>query len=319
MTVMRISSQSAPRNLIRVLIVVYSLTGLLRSENDACLSRTTLVGVSRANGEPPEGLTATDFKVTVGGKAASVKSATPADQPPRVILLVDMSADHDQSTWAATRALVDEFLAGFPEAGDFTLLTFDDKVERVLHEAHRALLQGILGEMFPSGKRASGAGLAEAVKKASASLDRFRQGDAEFLVTTSDQISKETERALSQERVAGIRLFGVSFDQSRPFDPLPYGAHLPAENHTPLESAAKASGGVWIHFDMRREDPTASLRTATGDGKSTAVLVRSYLALDLRLTSPITKPEKLKIELGKGSRGKAQDRLTYPQELFPCQ
>lgn len=317
---MRINNLRNPNRPIWVLIVICFLVGVLRSENGGCLSRTTLIGVSGTNGEPSKGLTAADFKVTVGGKAASVQSATPADRPPRVIILLDASSSHDQSTWVATQAVLDEFLAGFPEVADFTLLTFDDKVQQVVHETNRAVLQGTLGEMFPSGKRESEAGLVEAVKKAGVSFDVYRQGDAEFLITTSDQIHKETEQALSQQRVAGIRLFGVSFDQSRLPEPLPFGANMKAESYSPLEVAAKASGGLWIWFDMSRQDATASLRSARAVGKGAAMLVRNYFTLDLRLTKPLTKPEKLKIELLKGPRVDAKDISTsYPQDLFPCQ
>lgn len=295
--------------------VCFLATGL-HGEDAVCLSRTTVIGLS---GEPSEGLTAADFRVTVGGKAASVQSATPAAGPPRVIILVDASANHNQSTWAATQVLVDEFLAGLPAVADLTLLTFDDKVQHVVHATDRASLQGTWGEMFPSGKRESEAGLLEAIKKGNVSFDGYRQGDAEFLITTSDQTHKETEQALSEQRVAGIRFFGASFDQARRVGPDRFGANMTVENYSPLEAAAKTSGGMWLWFDMSSQDPTASLRSATAGGKSTAVLVQNYLALQLQLTSPITKPEKLKIELVKESKVKAQDRFTtYPRELFPC-
>ncbi|MGO9127266.1 MAG: vWA domain-containing protein [Terriglobales bacterium] len=284
------------------------------------MSHTTLIGMSGANSEPSKALTAADFRVTVGGKAASVQSATPAERPPRVVILLDASANHDESTWAATQRLVDEFLAGFHEVGDFTLLTFDEKVQRFVHDTNRVSLQGALGEMFPSGKRESEAGLVEAVRKGSDSLGAYRQGDAEFLITTADQIHKEAEQALSQQRVAGVRLFGASFDQSRRFGPDRFGVDMTVENYSPLEAVVKASGGLWIWFDMSRQDATATVRSVTTAGKSIASLVRNYLTLELRLATPITKPEKLKIELVKGAKVKGQDRFaTYPQELFPCQ
>lgn len=258
--------------------------------------------------------------MTVGGKTASVQSATLADRPPRVVILLDASANHDQSTWAATQAMLDEFLAGFPEVGDFIVVIFDDKVQRVVNTFDRASLQGTLGELFPSGKRESEAGLVEAIKKGSASFDTHHPGDAELLITTWDQVQKETEQALSQQRVAGIRFFGASFDQTRRFGPDRFGVGMTLENYSPLEAAAKASGGRWIWFDMSGQDPAASLRNATAAGKSISALVRDYVVLELRLVSPITKPEKLKIELVKGPKLKAQDRLpTYPRELFPCQ
>jgi hypothetical protein len=304
---------------ICLLAVACLLTPALHGESNACLSRTTLIGVSGANGEASQGLTAADFKVTVGGKTATVQSATPADRPPRVIILLDTSANHDQQTWAATQAMVDEFLAGFPEAGDFTLLMFDDKVERVVHETNRVSLQGTVGEMFPSGKRESEAGLAEAIKKGSAGFDPYRQGDTEFLVTTSDQIQNETAQALNLQRAVGIRLFGASFDQTIRSGPLPFDVYMTVETHSPLDAAARASGGLWIWFDMSRQDTAALLRNAATAGRSTAELVRNYRVLQLQLTSPITKPEKLKIELVKDAR-KAEDRFSaYPRELFPCQ
>jgi len=317
---MRVNNLCTPNSYIWVLMVVGFLAGTLHSENDMCLARTTLVGVSGTNAEPSEGLTAPDFKVTVGGKAVSVQSAMPADRPPRVILLVDASANHDQSTWAATQVLLDQFLAGFPGAGDFTLLTFDDRVQQVLHETDRAALQGKLAETFPSGKRESEAGLAEAVKKGSASFDGYRLGDAEFLITTSDQIDKETEQVLGQQRAAGTRLFGVSFGQSRRPDPIPFSVGMTVENYTRLEAAAKASGGRWTWFDASGQDPTASLQRATAIGKRAAMLVRDYFTLNLQLTKRLTKPEKLKIELIKSPRIDAKDSsIFYPQELFPCQ
>ncbi|MGA7380466.1 MAG: vWA domain-containing protein [Terriglobales bacterium] len=279
-----------------------------------------MIGVSGTNGEPVRGLTAADFKVTVGGKPASVQSATPADRPPRVIILVDVSANHDQSSWAATQAMVDGFLAGFTEVGDFTLVTFDDRVQQVIHQTNRASLQGAWGEMFPSGKRESEAGLAEAVKKASVMFGVYRQGDAEFLTTTADQMNKETEQALRQQREAGTRLFGISFDQSAHPAPLPFDLYMKVEDYSPLGAAAKASGGAWMWFDRTRQDATASLRSATAGGKRAGSLVRNYFTLDLQLTNAMTKAEKLKIELIKSSKIDAKDTsAVYPQELFPCQ
>jgi hypothetical protein len=300
------------------MMAVCFIGGELYSQGDSCLSRKTVITV--ANSAPIEGLTAADFRVTVGGKATAVQSVVPEDRSPRVIILIDASASQDQSTWAVTQAIAEEFLAGFPDAGDFTLLAFDDKIQRVVHESNRGALQGALGEMFPSGKRESAAGLAEAVKKAGASLDPYRQGDAEFLITTSDQISKETTQALSQQRATGIRLFGVSFDQSTHPAPLPFDVYMTVEDYSPLGAAAKASGGRWIWFDMSRQNATATLQSARTSGRTAATMVRNYFTLDLRLDKPLVKPEKLKIELIKGTRIDAKDiSMSYPQELFPCQ
>jgi von Willebrand factor type A domain len=309
------------RTLLASLIAcVCFLATALQGESDACLSRTALIGVSGTKGERPEGFTAADFKVTVGGKAVSVQSVAPASKPPRVIILLDASANHDQQTWAVTQALVEEFLAGFPDAGDFNLVTFDDKVQRVVHVTDRSSLQGTVAELFPSGKRESEAGIAEAVKKGSAAFDPYREGDTEFLVTTSDQIQKETAQALSLQRAAGIRLFGASFDQTIRSGPLPFDVYMSVETRSPLDTAARASGGLWIWFDMSRQDTATLLRNAATAGKSTAALVSNFVALQLQLTSLITKPEKLKIELVKDARGKTEDRFAaYPRELFPCQ
>jgi hypothetical protein len=315
---MRINERTTRNSLIWALIAVFFFGAARYSEADSCLFHTTVIAVVKGSA-PIEGLTAADFRVTVGGKATAVQSVVPADRSPRVIIFLDASANQDQSTWAITRAIAEEFLAGFPDGGDFTLLAFDDKVQRVVHESNRGALQGALGEMFPSGKRESAAGLAEAVKKAGASLDGPRQGDAEFLITTSDQISKETAQTLSQQRAAGIRLFGVSFDQSTHPAPPPFDLYMTVEDYSPLGAAAKASGGRWIWFDMSRQDATARLQSARASGKTAAILVQNYFTLDLRLDKPLTKPEKLKIELTKSPRIDAKDISTsYPQELFPC-
>ena len=291
----------------------------LHGESNVCLSRTALIGLSAAKGDALEGLAAADFRVTVGGKTASVQSAAPASTPPRVIILLDASASHDQQTWAATQSLVEEFLTEVPDTGDFTLVTFDDKVQRFVHATDRSSLQGTVGELFPSGKRASAAGLAEAVRKGSIGFDPYRQGDTEFLVTTSDQIQKETAYALNLQRAAGVRLFGASFDQTTRSGPLPFDIYMTVETHSPLDAAAKASGGLWIWFDMSRQDTAALLRNAASAGKSIAELVANYRVLQFHLTSPITKPEKLKIELIRDAK-KAEDRfVAYPRELFPCQ
>ena len=317
---MKLTNLSVPNRAIAVLTAVCFLVGVLHPENNACLSRSTLIGVSGTDGEPVKDLTAADFKLTVGGKPVSVQSATPADRPPRVVMLVDASASQDQSSWAATRAMVNEFLEGFPDVADFTLLTFDEKVQQVIHETDRGVLQGTWGEMFPSGKRESQAGLAEAIKKATVSFGAGRPGDAEFLVTTADQMNKESEQALRQQRAAGIRLFGISFDQSGHPAPVPIDLYMKIEDYSPLGAAAKASGGAWIWFDTTRRDATASLRSATAAGKRAGTLVRNYFTLEVQLTNAITKPEKLKIELIKSSRIDSKDAATsYPQELFPCQ
>jgi von Willebrand factor type A domain len=312
--------RAATRNcLICLLGFAGWLPASLHAENAPCLPRTTLIAMAGANGELVEGLTAPDFKVTVAGKAASIESVKVAERPPRVVILLDASANHDQSTWAATQTLVDEFLAGFPEVADLTLLMFDDKVERVIDATSRRALQGALGEMFPTGKKEAEAGLLEAIKQGSASFGGYREGDAEFIVTTADQVHKETEEALNQQRMAGTRLFGASFDQARRYGPDRFGTGMTLESYSPLEAAVKASGGRWVWFDMS-QDPAVTSRNAMAAGKSIAALARDYLVLELRLASPIMKPEKMKIELVKGAKVKGQDRFAaYPQELFPCQ
>jgi hypothetical protein len=302
-----------PNGPMRALIAVCFLASVLHSENDACLSRNALIGVSGANA-----LTAADLKVTVGGKAASLQSVTPADRSPRVVILLDVSGNHDQSTWTATQGLVDEFLAGFPEVGDFTLVTFDDGVRREIHETDRASLQGTLGELFPSGKPESEAGLAAALKEASVSFGTYRQGDAEFLVTTADQIHKETVQTLNQQRTDGIRILGASFDQSRRRGPAAFGVASVAD-YSPIEAATKASGGWWIRFDMSSQDPPGILRSVRAAGKEAAALVRNYFVLELRLAKVLTKPEKLKVEIIKSPKIGAKDiSIAYPLEMVPC-
>lgn len=313
----RTSSTGTRKRLTCLLGFLCFLATAVAGEDRVCLSRTVLTGVS---GNSYELLSPADFRVTVGGKAAAVQSVKVPDAPPRVILLLDGSANHDQSTWAATQRIADEFLANFPGSGDFTLVMFDDKVERVVHEMDRATLQGNVGEIFPSGKHESAAGLADAVKQSSVSFGGYRQGDTEFLITTLDRMQKETEQVLGQQITAGIRLFGVSFDESTLPGPPPFGGVTTVKDYTRIEGLAKASGGTWIRFGTSAKDAVALSESAKAAGKSTSALVRNYLIVDLRLASAITKPEKLKIELVKEARGKGEDRFTaYPRELFPCQ
>jgi hypothetical protein len=307
-------------HVVCVSAIVLLWTAALYGESDGCWSRTALIGVAGTNGEESEGLTAADFRVTVGGKTASVQSAVPANRPPRVVILVDVSANQDLPSWATTRDVADEFLTGFPQVGDFTLLTFDDKVERVVNETDRASLQGTVGEIFPSGKRESATGLADAFTQASITLGAYRQGDAEFLITTSDQMQKETEHILSQQKAVGVRLFGVSFDQSTLLGPPPFGGVTTVKDYTPIEGIAKATGGAWIRFGTSGKDPTTLAQSAKAAGKSTSALVRDYFVLELRLATPLTKAERMKIELAKSSKRKADDRfIAYPRELFSCQ
>jgi len=95
---------------------------------------------------------------------------------------------------------------------------------------------------------------------------------------------------------------------------------MKVEDYSALGAAAKASGGAWMWFDTTRQNATASSRSATAAGKRAGTLVRNFFTLDLQLPMPLTKPEKLKIELIKSSRIDAKDNSTsYPQELFPCQ
>lgn len=293
-------------------LLALTLVPVFHGENLQCPLRAIIVGFT----EPPANLSAADFKASVGGKAVQISSVTSPGGATRVAILVDVSANHDQLTWAATRAMVEEFLAAFPITGDFAMITFDDRVERVALETDRAKAQGALAETFPSGKRESEAGLGAALQKAIESLGAYRLGDSILLVTSSDQISKTTEQLLKQQRIAGTRLFGVSFEQSTRRGTLPFGAAT-VEDYTPLEGAARASGGTWVRFDRSHEDERAALQSARSDGKSAADVVRNHVAIELQQGARLTKPEKLKIEMLKGPKGK--EHVFYPQELFPCE
>ena len=294
-----------------------SSTGL-RGENNNCAQRTTLVAVA-TNGEPAEALNASDFKVTVGKKAVTLDSAT-AGGPPRVVLLVDASSNHDQPGWAASQAMMDSFLGQFPDAGVYTLVVFDDKIQRVVNQTSRLGLQGALGEVFPSGKPPSQAGLDAAFRQASTTFGAYRTGDTEFLLTTSDDVYKATELDLEKQRESGFRLFGASFDQTRRRGTLLFGSNTLVQDYTPLQAAARASGGLWIQFDMTQKDQAGTLEMARADGKVAGALARNYWVLKMQVPSASTKPEKVKIETTKNVKGKGQDRLViYPQEMFPCQ
>ena len=265
---------------------------------------------------PIASLAPTDLRVRAGRKDVAVVSVVHRAAPLRIGVIVDIGVHQTKATWDRTRVIVHNFVSQFPEEAEFSLVTFDDKVEDRFPLETRSHLDERLATLLPSRLKESKTGLYEALAAAIRAFGTVRPGDALLFVTAwEDSGSSDMQGAVAQWlSAAGVRLFGISFDSSRlPGPPLP-GTGVLLQSFTPVGALAHASGGVWAITP-------AAVPGAEVLPQFFAAVVLDFYTVVLKLTQPLAKTEALKIEFAKGASTSVKPRvvLSYPQALYPCQ
>lgn len=309
-----------------LLILIVIFIGLqVCSQTDECLTRTTVVTVAghgtKDAAKPIVSLTTEGLQVKVAGKTVAVGGVAPPSTPLRVGIVLDVGSSQTKSTWDSTRLMLHNFQSQLPEGTEFSLVTFDDKVEqKVPLSAEASAFHDTLAAASPTKIKESKAGLYEAIATGIRAFDSPHPGDALLVITAwEDGGGSDMQAAVSQWlSVAGVRLFGISFDSSRLPAAPPTATFATTTIFAPIEAVSKSAGGLWV-------------RTATGTigtdtlPKMYAVFMSDFYVVTLKLTQRITKPQDLRIELVKGNVVTFQANLSrkdvllyYPPSLYPC-
>lgn len=180
-------------------------------------------------------------------------------------------------------------------------------------------LDDALSTQSPAKTTASKSSVYDALATGIAALGISRPGDAEFLITTwEDHGESDKSRAVTRQlSQSAVRLFGVSFDSSVAGRGFPISA-VSLTPLTPIDNMARTSGGWWM-------------RAVVGDPVNNAIpemfgeSISDFYNLNLKVTQPLTKAQKLHLELVKNPNVSSQNGprardvlLSYPQTLYPC-
>jgi hypothetical protein len=311
-----------PRHLL--LLTVLFVGFQAHSQSTECLSRSvvmTVVAMPRRH-ESPLILTPADLHTKVGDKDVPVESVVHSPNPSRIAVILEIGSRQTKSAWD-TKLVIARALPGqFPDKTEFSLVVFDDKVQgTVPFKPGPHALDEALAALSPSKHVESEAALYDALAAGIGTFGGFRPGDAMFLITAWEGGAKSDRlegllRSLSEN---GIRLFGVSIGQSA----IP-GVKLTQDvffytptRFTALGTASAISGGLW--FRGPEGAPTSWLLTSAASAMS------DFYTIALRLTQPIGKPEKLRIEMApeggvhvKPEVNPKDVRFFYPPMLSPC-
>jgi len=291
-----------------------SIVLILSSVPLSCQCNETVITVQQKRKAAPPilNLAADDLRVKIGGKATRIGSITDRT-PVRVSFVIDTGAKQTQQSWATTRRILDNVMTTLPAGTPLALITFADKAEPILGlQNNGPSIQDALKTLSPSGAKVTKEAMFGAMSAGASAFEHPQPGDAEFLVTASEEnlgskLQAEIER---QFLTSHVRLFGVSFDFSKLPGHPQVGAFVNAgESFSSAEAISKSSGGLWVRAQAGGE-------FADIIGK----LIKGIFVLQLQPEHPLERAEDLNIELLKNGRISPNDVvLLYPQKLYPCQ
>ena len=297
----------------------------LYSQSVDCLGRSTVITVvgrrDKDQASPIGSLSSEDLRAKVGGKSVAIESVAPRSKPLRVSIVLDIGSGQRKLTWDATRLMIHNFPAHFLEGTEFSLVAFDDRVEQKasLQRGTHALDE-FLDALLPSKTKESKTGLYEGLAAGIRTFGTPQLGDTVFLVTAWEDAGNSDEQKATVQwlSAAGIRLFGISFDSSRLPRVAPTGTFVSLTSFTPIEAAARMSGGLWIRSSA--SGPALDMLP-----KASASVMADFYTLGLKLEQPVDKAEEMRIELVKGGKISLKPNLSlkdvvlsYPQALYPC-
>lgn len=110
----------SPSTLLRVLLVLL-IAGQVYPQNDECLNRTTVVTILGVKGNNVKGpihptlLTPADLRAKVGGDDAMIESLTHPSGSLRIVVILDIGAGQNKSTWEVTRFILHNFPLWFAQ------------------------------------------------------------------------------------------------------------------------------------------------------------------------------------------------------------
>jgi len=281
----------------------------ISSSSDSCLHRSIpLTMFSHAQQAPPE---VRQVQVFVNGTQISASSLALYSGPVRVLLLIDTSGSMQSSPqgekWGPGFATAAFAVDSIPSRAAVIVGTFAQDLQLSQWQDRDSASKQVLTmkQRYPKGRTA----LYSALDKATSGLGNAQFLDTVFLVTDGGDNFRTVKPQQVVESLAarGIRVFVFLVDSGE--------YKTPEEREAPenMEGLASATGGIVFR-------PPWSKEWITGGGaremaKQIQHAAASPYRVDFRLTAPINKSAKLKLET---SLDPKLFTLAYPRHLEPC-
>jgi len=207
-------------------IKVYTIAGLALAaigvgaapsgaQTDSCLVRTVTVGALTDRGEAVTDLARESFTASLHKKPVQIRSVTPNDLPPRVMMLLDASGSVSvvAADWQRAVSIASSIARTLPTGSQIGLVVFAGKIDIYVDlTTDRSKVQGEL-ETLKKGPPVSvlGTALWDSVSKIVATeFSVPREGDSIYAITDGDDTASFIKvNDISKALVAKhIRLFG---------------------------------------------------------------------------------------------------------------
>ncbi len=329
----------------RLGLLIVAASGVTCARSTDCQHPVASVSILDTRGIPVTGLQLADLSAEVGGRPATIVSASEDHSPRRIVVLLEASRavrGTSNGEWKLALQLAIDAFAKAPQETQMALVIFSKKIDRVVDfNAGRSAALALLGELRAGNEVVEPGGhgvhfldsIVEGLK-----LFRGRQfGDAIYgIISGYDSGSKasvhDVERALSAAQVR-VFLSGL-FPSATPQSSVDiYREALPASVAPPpgkgplsVPSWVKASGGnlLTIHSAVRGLSETYEFDEEQKKNLATSlsILYREILEtyrLNLELSSPLRNPEEWRPRLAESvSRQHREWLILFTSTLVPC-
>jgi len=265
-----------------------------------------VVSVRNAKGNFVSNLQPAAFFAKIGGREASVTSASVFAGPIRLIIVLDasgsMSGHGDMRRWKAIKSFTEHMVASAPASVKMAMLVFNTHVIRKVEFGHSRTEVLAAVEELPDAKERTS--LWDSLLETSVMFGDPAPGDAMLVMSDfGDNVSKANVAEVQRAFVAkGIRMFGV-------------GIYHPFANHeeNDLLAIVRQTGGDAI------TDIGKYRYAEAGFIKQLFDKVGTFYVLKITSSAPLPKRDRLDLSVLAGD-GKKSKRvvLHYPQQLTAC-
>ena len=319
----------------RIVILVFGWFCVipLSAEQDACQQRTVIVSLGTKDGTPIPELARTNLEGTCRKKPVDITSAIFNQDPPRVILLLDIRGSMDNSTSNFDRNLsqnvAENLISSLPPDSEIGLGFFYKEFTPVaLPSTNRTILKLQMEALrsHPAsfrGKTALWTGILKAVKM----FNHPHSGDAIYVITDGgDNASDTTMKHVVQTlRELDIRLFAFVFRRlagASPEEQLGLGSVLEAVEETggtiiSLQDDIRGDfSGVHGSADIYKSGRLTEFGSRLG---SQYRQISNFYRVQINLPERVDKSQDWRLDLAGFSKSQ-RDKLVlrYPHKFVPC-
>jgi hypothetical protein len=317
-----------------VLILTLALVSLsLQAQGLPCSRQTVPVAVTDNDGRVVMGLTASNFRIQVHRRPATILSASNESSPRRIALLLDASESMlAPAVWKSTLNVANTLIEDLSAQDSIAFMAFAGQIERRIDFTHdpKSILPQ-LENLQPGTKVISknmrGTHLWDSVLAALSLFDSPRAGDSIYVIsdgfdTGSQAGPSDVENALL---AGGVRFFaimpaGVNLaDISRTYESKTGRLIQPRKE---FEEVSDTTGGALVTAYHEWINGTAGpLSQAELEGALSQVntLTHQFYRLEIELPQPIDKSRDWQFEVvDQTHKGKLPLLLRYPRRLVPC-